>query len=186
MITASDFKQGTIFADNNGRIFEILSCSHHRKSQARAVVRAKLKNMETSAIIENSFRPEEKFKSLSIEKKPCNYLYTDKDIAHFMNNASYEQFEIPVNKIKNEHKFLTENMQVEGLYLDGKFFTIKIPVKIKMKIKSTVPGVKGDSVSNITKPAVLENGMEIKVPLFINEGDEIIVDTRTGQYVERV
>lgn len=186
MINATDFKQGTIFKDNEGQILEVISYLHHRKSQAKAVIRVKLKNLETSAITEKSYRPEDKVEQVSVEKKPCSYLYTDKGIAHFMDSETYEQFEISLEKIKNVHRFFKENMQVEGLYLNGIFFTVEIPIKIKMKVASTVPGVKGDSVSNVTKPATLENGMEIKVPLFINEGDEIIIDTRTGEYVQRV
>ena len=185
MITAVDFKTGMIFRDSKGQTFEVLSYMHHRKSQAKAVVKIKLRNMETGSITENSYRPEEKFEQIHIQKKQVTYLYTDKNDAHFMNSENFEQFSVPVEKLKNQHKFLTENMQVQGLYLGDEFFDIELPIKMKMKIASTVPGVKGDTVSNLTKIASLENGVEIKVPLFIKEGDEIIIDTRTGEYVER-
>ncbi|MEW6041263.1 MAG: elongation factor P [Elusimicrobiota bacterium] len=186
MILATDFKEGTIFENEHNQIVEVLNYQHHRKSQARAVVRVKLKNLETGAIIETSYRPEDKFKEVLVEKRPKIYMYSDGKTAHFMDNATYEQIGLPVEKIGPALKLLDENAEVDGLYLNGKFFNIELPPNIVMEVVSTVPGVKGDSVSNIMKPATIKSGIEIKVPLFINEGDKIKIDTRTLEYIERM
>ncbi|MBI4655676.1 MAG: elongation factor P [Elusimicrobia bacterium] len=186
MILAVDFKEGTIFEDEHGQIVEVLHYQHHRKSQARAVVRVKLKNLETGAIIETSYRPEDKFQNVLVEKRPKVYIYSDGKMAYFMDNANYEQMGLPVEKLGPTIKLLTENAEVEGLYLNEKFFNIELPANVVMKVASTVPGVRGDTVSNMMKPATIESGLEIKVPLFINEGDRVRIDTRTMEYVERV
>ena len=184
MITATDFHERTIFEDG-GQILEVLTYQHHRMSQSRAVVRCKLRNLITGSVVEKSYRPEEKFRDIPVEKREKTYLYTEGGKAHFMDNESFEQIEFPVEKLGEQSRFLTENMQVEGVYLDGKFFAVDLPASVVLKVSSTVPGVKGDSVSNMMKPATLESGIEIQVPLFIKEGDSVKVDTRTGEYVAR-
>ncbi|MFH1619757.1 MAG: elongation factor P [bacterium] len=186
MITTGDFREGLIFENEHGVIVEILDYQHHRKSQARAVVRVKLRNLYTGSVIETSYRPEDKFREVSVEKRPKTYMYAEADMAHFMDNTSFEQVALPIEKLGDMFKFLTENMDVSGLYLNDKFFNIELPTSVVMKVVFTVPGVKGDSVSNMTKPATLASGMEIKVPLFVNEDDTIRVDTRTCEYLERV
>lgn len=186
MILATDFKQGTIFENEHGQIVEVLNYQHHRKSQARAVVRVKLKDLQTGVIIETSYRPEDKFKEVIVEKRPKIYMYSDGKTAYFMDNTSYEQIGLPIEKIGTALKLLEENAEVNGLYLNGKFFNIELPPNIVVEVISTVPGVKGDSVSNIMKPATIKSGIEIKVPLFINEGDKIKINTKTLEYVERV
>lgn len=185
MITPGDFHNGLIFEDTNGRIVEILQYQHHRKSQARAVVRVKLLNLETGAIIESSYRPEDKFNEVAVEKRSKTYMYAEGGMAHFMDNTNYEQVPLSIEKLGTMFKFLVENMEVDGLYLNGKFFNIELPANVVLEVVSTVPGIKGDSVSNMTKPATLSSGIEVKVPLFISEGEKIRVDTRTGEYVER-
>ncbi|MFA6583090.1 MAG: elongation factor P [Elusimicrobiaceae bacterium] len=185
MITTSDFREGLLIEDDKGNILEILHYQHHRKSAARAVVRVKFRNMNTGAVVEDSFRPEDKFKDVDVEKHPLSYMYTDGGKAVFMNNESYEQIEIALDRLGSSAKFLVENEEVEGLYINGNFFNILLPAKVELTVVDTVPGVKGDSVSNMTKPAVLSGGLELKVPLFINQGDKIRVDTRTSEYVER-
>lgn len=185
MITTGDFRDGLIFENENGQIVEILNYQHHRKSQARAVVRVKLRNLATGSVIETSYRPEDKFKDVSVEKRPKTYMYTEGGMAHFMDNTNYEQVSMSVEKLGEMKKFLVENMEVMGLYLNDNFFNVELPANVILEVASTVPGVKGDSVSNMMKPATLASGMELKVPLFINEGDKIRVDTRTGEYIER-
>lgn len=113
------------------------------------------------------------------------YLYSEGDMAHFMNNESYDQVAVPLDKLENQRKYLIENMECTGLYINDQLFDIVLPIKVVLTIKSTVPGVKGDTVSNLTKEAELETGVTIKVPLFINEGDKVIMDTRYCTYVER-
>lgn len=185
MITTMDFKEGLIFENENGEIVEIVEYQHHRKSQARAVVRVKLRNINTGSYIESSYRPEDKFKEVSVEKRPFTYLYSDGTMAQFMNAENYDQVGVPLEKMGAQMNYLVDNMEVIGLYINDVLFSIVTPIKVTLTVKSTVPGVKGDTVSNLTKPATLETGLEIKVPLFVNEGDRIVVDTRTGAYVER-
>lgn len=186
MITPSDFHEGLIIQDENGNMLKIVHYQHHRKSAARAVVRVKLKNLNTGAVVEASYRPEDKFNPVDVDKRKQTFLYFEGDNACFMDNENYEQTLIPKDKIADSVKFLVENMEVEGLYLNGTFFDVLMPASVNLKVTFTVPGVKGDSVSNMTKPATLENGIEVKVPLFINQDDVVKVDTRTGEYLERV
>ncbi len=185
MILATNFNPGVIFKNENNEIVQIMTCQHHRKSQARAVVRVKLQNMETKAIIETSYRPEDKFHEVSVEKREKTYMYSDGKLAYFMDTASYEQMEIPLEKLGDAKYFLVGNMLVEGLYLNEKFFNIQLPANIAMEVAETEPGIRGDSASNVTKQAKLVSGLDLKVPLFINAGDKIKVDTRTFQYLER-
>ncbi|ACC98288.1 Translation elongation factor [Elusimicrobium minutum Pei191] len=185
MISTTDFKEGLIFENENGEIVEIVDYQHHRKSQARAVVRVKLRKLGSGSYVETSYRPEDKFKEVSVEKRPFMYLYSEGDMAHFMNNESYDQVAVPLDKLENQRKYLIENMECTGLYINDQLFDIVLPIKVVLTIKSTVPGVKGDTVSNLTKEAELETGVTIKVPLFINEGDKVIMDTRYCTYVER-
>jgi len=185
MITTGDFKEGLIFEDPIEGIVEIIEYQHHRKSQARAVVRVKLKKIDTGTYVETSYRPEDKFKDVSVEKRPFSYLYTEGDMAHFMNSENFEQVAVPLDKLKEQKKYLIDNMECTGLYINDRLFDIVLPIKVALTIKSTVPGVRGDTVSNLTKDAELETGTPIKVPLFINEGDKIIIDTRYCTYVER-
>jgi len=185
MILATQFSVGTMFIDENGATVEVMTVQHHRKSQARAVVRVKLRNIENGAIIETSYRPEDKFKDVMVEKRPKTYVYSDGGMAYFMDDENYEQNGIPLDKIKHEMQFLSENMPVEGLYLSGKFFGIQLPANLVMEVVETVDAVRGDTSSNVTKDAKVNTGLEIKVPLFIKQGDKVRVDTRTTTYVER-
>jgi len=186
MVYTSDFREGLIFQDEHGQIVEILEYQHHRKSQARAVVRVKLRNLDTGSVIETSYRPEDKFNDVLVEKRPNTYMYSEGGKAMFMDTQTYDQVEVPLSKIGDAARFLTENMEVLGLYLNEKFYNILLPAKVTQTVRYAEPGVKGDSVSNMLKRAELENGVEVKVPLFVNTGDKIVVDTRTSQYVERV
>lgn len=184
MISTTDFHEGLIYEDD-GQIVELLKYQHHRMSQSKAVIRAKIRNLETGAVLERSYPSGEKFRSIDVSKREKTYLYMENSNAVFMDNENYEQVGFPKDKLGDQAKFLTENMQVLGVYVDGKLFGIDLPPNVVLTVSSTVPGVKGDSVSNMTKPATLETGIEISVPLFIKEGEKIRVDTRTGEYVER-
>jgi len=185
MISSTQFKAGSIFVNENEQIVQVLTYQHHRKSQARAIVRVKLQNLDTGAIIETTYRPEDKFKELMVEKRPKTYMYNDGNLAYFMDNVSFDQVGLPMAKIGPLMQFLTENMEVEGLYLNEKFFNIALPANIVMTVAETVDSVKGDTVSSVMKDAKVNTGLEIKVPMFIKEGDKVRVDTRTFEYVER-
>ena len=186
MILATQFKEGNMFINENGQMVEVMTVQHHRKSQARAVVRVKLKNVESGTIIETAYRPEDKFKDVMVEKRPKTFVYSEGDMVYFMDDQTYEQVGLPKEKLKDMLPYMTENMPVAGVYLNDAFFTIQLPANLVMTITETVDGVRGDTVSNTMKLAKVNTGLEIKVPMFINEGDQVRVDTRTGAYVERV
>lgn len=184
MITTTAFREGLLF-EYEGDIYELITYQHHRMSQSKATVRAKMRNLNTGAVIERGFPSGEKFREVEVQKRAKSYMYTENGMAHFMDLQDYEQVAFPIEKLGESAHFLVENMEVEGMYFDGKLFSVHLPASVIMTVSSTVPGVKGDSVSNMTKPATLESGFEIKVPLFIKEGEKIRVDTRTGEYIER-
>jgi len=186
VISATQFKEGTLFINENGEMVEVMTVQHHRKSQARAVVRVKVKKIGTGTIIETAYRPEDKFKDVVVEKRPKTYVYSDGDMAYFMDDATFEQVGLPKDKLGNAMNFLIENMGVEGLYLNDEFYSINMPANIVMEVMSTEEGIKGNTVSNVMKQATVNTGFVVKVPLFIKTGDKVRVDTRTGNYVERV
>ena len=185
MIGISDFKNGTIF-ENEGVVYQVVWFQHHKPGKGGAVMRTKIKNVRTGATIEQTFKSGEKFKEVSMSRRKKQFLYAEGDKCTFMDMATYDQFEVSKQKIGDESVFLRENMEVDALYLEDEFLTLDMPASVHLKVVQTVPGVRGDTVSNTTKPATTETGVEVQVPLFIKEGDTIKVDTRTGEYVERV
>lgn len=185
MIETSDFKIGLVFEDD-GEIVQIISYQHHRKSQSAAVYRTTLRSLATGNVQERSYSSGTKFREVPVTKREKIYSYNEGDKAVFMDNETYEQVAYPKELLGPAVKFLTENMEVLGVYIDGKLTSIELPANVVLTVTSTVPGVKGDSVSNMMKPATLESGLEVQVPLFVKEGDRIRVDTRNSQYVERV
>lgn len=184
MISTADFSNGTVFEDE-GDVWVVVSYQHHRKSQSAAVYRTTLRSLTTGRMVERSYASGTKFREVPVTKREKQYIYDEGDKAVFMDVETYEQVAFPKSRLGPQAKFLQENMQVLGVYIDGKLTDIELPPNVVLKVVSTVPGVKGDSVSNMTKPATLETGLEIKVPLFIKEGDKVLVDTRTGEYMER-
>ncbi len=185
MILATQFSIGTIFTNENGEIVEVMTVQHHRKSQARAVVRVKLRKVESGTIIETAYRPEDKFNEVTVEKRPKTYVYSDTEMAYFMDDENYEQTGFPLSQLQNEMKYMMDNMSVEGLYLNGKFFGVRLPANVVMEVVEAEDGVRGNTSSSVTKDAKLSTGIVIKVPAFIKAGDKVRVDTRTGEYVER-
>ncbi len=184
MISTSDFHNGLVFEDE-GQIYEVLSYQHHRKSQAQAVYRATLRSLTTGSVVERSYSSGTKFREVPVTRREKAYIYDEGESAVFMDLETYEQVSFPKSKLGPQVKFLQENMQVLGVYIDERLSAIELPANVVLAVTSTVPGIKGDSVSNMMKPATLETGLEIQVPLFIKEGDKVRVDTRTATYVER-
>ena len=184
MITTSDFKNGLVFEDE-GQFYEILTYQHHRKSQAAAVYRTTLRSLSTGGVVERSYASGTKFREVPVTRREKTYIYDEGDKAVFMDLETYDQVSVPKGKLGSQAGFLQENMQVLGVYIDGKFTNIELPPNVVLTVTSTVPGIKGDSVSNMMKPATLETGLEIQVPLFVKEGDKVKVDTRTSSYIER-
>ncbi len=185
MIEPVDFRNGLII-EYEGAPYQILWFQNHKTAMSHAIMRVKFKNLVTGSILERTFKQADRFKEVIPTKRKTQFLYGDDDQLHFMDMGNFEQISYPKGKMGDLANYLSENLEVEALYLDDKFLSISLPTSVELKVAATVPGIKGDSVSNMMKPATLETGVEIQVPLFIKEGDKIRVDTRSGEYVERV
>lgn len=185
MIDTSEMGNGTVF-EFEGAVWQIVWFQHHKPGKGGAMLRVKLRNVRTGSTIERTFKSGERFKELDLSRRAKQYLYKEGDNYVFMDNETFDQIAVRPEILGDSAKFLIENMEVQAMYLEEEFLNIELPASVALKVKSTVPGVKGDSVSNMVKPATLENGIEITVPLFIKEGESIRVDTRTAEYIERV
>ncbi len=184
MLSAGDFRNGLTF-DMDGDVFSIVEFQHVKPGKGAAFVRTKLKNVITGAVVEKTFNPTDKFPVAYIERKDMQYLYKDGDLYYLMDKESFEQLPVSKADVGNSFDFVKENMDVKVLSYKGKVFGIEPPTFVELEVTHTEPGLRGDTATNVTKPAELETGTEIRVPLFINEGDHIRVDTRTGEYMER-
>lgn len=185
MISTSEFKNGTIFEWDN-KIWQVVWFQHHKPGKGGAVMRLKLKNMRTGDIIERTFKSGESFREVEGSRRKKQFSYIDGSNYHFVDTETYEDMQISKEQLGDAAGFLQENMEVQALYLDGEFLNIEMPASVQLKVTQTMPGARGNTVTNASKPATLETGIEVAVPLFINEGDVIKVDTRTHEYVERV
>jgi len=184
MIFTSDFKNGScILVD--GEPYQIIWFQNHKPGKGGAVMRTKMKHLRKGSIVERTFKSGERFEEVSLERHKKQFLYAAGSEYHFMDMETYDQVNFPKDRLGDSANYLTENLEVEATYLNGEFLGIELPLSVALTVTSTVPGVKGDSVSNMMKPATLETGAEIQVPLFIKEGDKVRVDTRTGEYLER-
>ena len=183
--SAGDFRNGTTF-EMEGNVFRVVEFQHVKPGKGSAFVRTKLKNVITGATLEKTFNPSDKFPGAEIEKKAMQYLYADGDLYYFMDNETYDQ--LPLNKedLGDTLKYLKENMIVKILSFKGKVFAVEPPMFVELEVTYTEPGFAGNTTTTSGKPATLENGYEISVPMFINIGDVIRIDTRTGEYMERV
>jgi elongation factor P len=184
MINTSDIKNGQHMMVD-GAPYTVIWFQHHKPGKGGAMVRTKLRHLRTGAIVEKTFKSGEKFTEVNVERRKKQYLYADSENFHFMDLKTYDQIQLAKNTLGNNGLYLKENMEVEAIYLDDEFLNIELPINVELKVVQTVPGVKGDTVSSTMKPATLETGAEVQVPLFIKEGDSIRIDTRTGEYVER-
>ncbi|HIR41013.1 MAG TPA: elongation factor P [Candidatus Egerieicola pullicola] len=184
MITAGDFRNGVTF-DDNGQVFQVIEFLHVKPGKGAAFVRTKLKNVITGAVLERTFSPTDKFENAYIERKDMEYLYNDGNLYYFMDQETYDQVPINASQLGDNFKFVKENMVCKICSYKGNVFGVEPPTFVELEVTQTDPGFKGDTATNATKPATLETGAEIRVPLFINEGDHIRIDTRTGEYMER-
>lgn len=184
MISAGDFRNGVTF-EMDGQVVSIIEFQHVKPGKGAAFVRTKIRNVITGAVVEKTFNPNDKYPTAFIERRDMEYLYSDGDLYYFMDNETYEQLPINASVLTDNFKFVKENMVCKVLSYKGNVFGIEPPTFVELEITQTEPGVKGDTATNVTKPAVLETGAEIKVPIFINEGDKIQIDTRTGEYMSR-
>ena len=185
MISAGDFKNG-ITLEIDGNVCQIVEFQHVKPGKGSAFVRTKLKNVISGAVIEKTFNPSEKYPGAEIEKREMQYLYNDEDLYYFMDNETYEQMPLNKEQLGDSLKFIKENMNVKILSYKGKVFAVEPPMFVELEVTYTEPGFSGNTTTTSGKPATLENGYEISVPLFVNIGDVIKIDTRTGEYMERV
>ena len=184
MITAGDFRNGVTF-EMDGQVVSIIEFQHVKPGKGAAFVRTKIRNVITGAVVEKTFNPNDKYPTAFIERKDMEYLYSDGDLYYFMDNETYEQLPINASVLGDNFKFVKENMICKIMSYKGNVFGVEPPTFVELEITKSEPGVKGDTATNVTKPATLETGAEIKVPIFINEGDKIQIDTRTGEYMSR-
>ncbi|MDD3369237.1 MAG: elongation factor P [Lachnospiraceae bacterium] len=185
MISAGDFRNGvTIELDNN--IYQIIEFQHVKPGKGAAFVRTKLKNIVNGGVVEKTFRPTEKCPQAHIDRKDMQYLYADGDLYVFMDVENYEQIMLSKDEIADEMKFVKENEMCKVCSHKGKVFAVEPPLFVELEITETEPGFKGDTATGATKPATVETGATVYVPLFVNQNDKIKIDTRTGEYLSRV
>jgi elongation factor P len=185
MIDAGELKKGiAIMLD--GQLYQVLDYQHIKMGRGSAQIRIKLRDIKAGHTIEKSFQASEKFTKAFLEKRPAQFLYNDGDLYHFMDNETYEQFAVDKSIVGDALNYLKENMNLELLTHKGVTIGVEIPLSVELKIVETGPGFKGNTASAGSKPAIMETGITIQVPFFINTGDVIKVDTRTGTYLERV
>ena len=184
MVTAGDFRNGITF-EMDGGVFQVIEFQHVKPGKGAAFVRTKIKNVITGAVIERSFSPTDKFESAFIDRKDMQYSYTDGDLYYFMDLETYEQLPLNADKLPDNFKFVKEEMMCKIVSYKGNVFGVEPPTFVDLEVTDTDPGFAGNTATNTLKPATLETGAVIKVPLFINPGDKIKIDTRTGEYLSR-
>ena len=185
MISAGDFRNGiTIEYDNN--VYQIIEFQHVKPGKGAAFVRTKLKNIINGGVVEKTFRPTEKCPQARIDRKDMQYLYADGDLFNFMDTETYDQVALNSDTVGDTLKFVKENEMVKICSYNGNVFAIEPPLFVELEITDTEPGFKGDTATGATKPAIVETGAKVMVPLFVNQGEKIKIDTRTGEYLSRV
>ena len=184
MVTAGDFKNG-VTLEIDGNIYQILEFQHVKPGKGAAFVRTKLKNIISGGAVEKTFRPTEKFDLAHIDRSEYQYLYADGDLYNFMNTETYDQIALSADQVGDSLKFVKENEMVKLCSHDGNVFAIEPPISVELEVTDTEPGIKGNTATGATKPAIVETGAKIMVPLFVNQGDKIKIDTRTGEYTSR-
>ncbi|MBI3316126.1 MAG: elongation factor P [Candidatus Omnitrophica bacterium] len=185
MISTSEFKSGVVIKFDN-QLFQILDFQLVKMQQRQPIVSTKLRNLKTGNVLEQKFRSGEKFDEVFLEDKPIQYLYRDGDRFHFMDSESYHEVLISAELLGDKVNFLKENSEAIGRYGEDRLISVELPASVELAVTETEPGIRGDTAKSGTKPAKLETGATLKVPLFVSTGDSIRVDTRTGQYLERV
>lgn len=185
MISAGDIRKGTTF-ELDGQVFTVVEFLHVKPGKGAAFVRTKLRNVIAGGVTERTFNPTAKFQEAVIERKEMQYLYSDGELYYFMDQETFEQIPLNFEKVEEAIKFLKENMLAVIKFYKGEAFSVEAPNFVELLITESEPGVKGNTATNVTKPATVETGAIVNVPVFVNEGDTIRIDTRTGEYMERV
>jgi elongation factor P len=185
MISAGDLRKGTTF-ETDGQVYTVIDFLHVKPGKGAAFVRTKLRNVITGGVTDTTFNPTAKLQEAVIERKEMQYLYSDGELYYFMDQETFEQIPLNREKVEEAIKFLKENMFAVIKFYKGEAFSVEAPNFVELVITQTDPGVKGNTATNVLKPATLETGAIVPVPIFVNEGETIRVDTRTGEYMERV
>ena len=184
MISSNDFRPGaTIEIDN--QVWQVVDFQHVKPGKGAAFVRAKIKNLQTGAVIERTFNAGEKLPKAQVDRRPMQYLYADGDSFNFMDTETYDQVMLTKDQLTEALNFLKENMEITVLFFNGTIIGVELPNSVDLTVVETDPGIRGDTATGGTKPAKLETGYVVKVPMFINEGDVLRIDTRSGAYIER-
>ncbi|MBS5143998.1 MAG: elongation factor P [Butyricicoccus pullicaecorum] len=184
MISAGEFRNGVTF-EMDGQVLQVVEFQHVKPGKGAAFVRVKMKNVITGAVTERSFNPTDKYEPAYVERKEMQYLYADGDLYYFMDTETYDQLPINQSTLGDDFRFVKENTNVKVLSYKGSVFAVEPPLFVELEITETDPGFKGNTATNTLKPAVVETGATVQVPLFIEIGDRIKIDTRTGEYLER-
>ena len=185
MVSAGDFRNG-ITVEMEGNVYQIIEFQHVKPGKGAAFVRTKLKNIINGGVVEKSFRPTEKCPQARIDRKDMQYLYSDGDLFNFMDTETYDQIALNAEAVGDALKFVKENEMVKICSYNGNVFAIEPPLFVELEITDTEPGFKGDTATGATKPAIVETGAKVMVPLFVENGEKIKIDTRTGEYLSRV
>ena len=185
MVSAGDFRNG-ITLEIDGEVFQVVEFQHVKPGKGAAFVRTKMRNIKNGGVVDKTFRPTDKYPQAHIERSDMQYLYSDGDMFHFMNVETYDQIALSTAQIGDALKFVKENDMVKMLSHQGQVFSVEPPLFVELVITETEPGFKGDTATGATKPAVVETGATVYVPLFVELGDKISIDTRTGEYMKRV
>ena len=185
MISAGDFRNG-ITLEMDGNIYQIIEFQHVKPGKGAAFVRTKLKNIISGGVVEKSFRPTEKFPTARIDRVDMQYLYNDGDLFYFMNAETYDQIALAKDAVGDSLKFVKDNEMVKICSHNGNVYAIEPPLFVELEVTETEPGLKGDTATGATKPAIVETGAQVMVPLFVEIGDKLKIDTRTGEYLSRV
>ncbi len=184
MVSAGDFRNGVTF-EMDGNVYQIIEFQHVKPGKGAAFVRTKIRNVIAGTVVEKTFNPNDKYPTAYVERKDMEYSYNDGDLYYFMDGETYELLPIGKDVLSDNFKFVKENMVCKVMSYKGKVFGVEPPNFVELQVTKTDPGFKGDTATNATKPATLETGAEVRVPLFIDEGEMIRIDTRTGEYMER-
>ncbi|HMM32336.1 MAG TPA: elongation factor P [Clostridia bacterium] len=185
MVMAGDFRKG-VTVEIDGNVWVIADFQHVKPGKGAAFVRTRLKNVMTGAVLERTFNPTDKYPRAVIETKEMQYLYSDGELYYFMDTETYEQLPLNFDQVEDAIPYIVENQNVSIRFFKGKAFSVEAPNFVELTVTETEPGFRGDTATGTNKPATLETGLKISVPLFVNEGDRIRVDTRSGEYMERV
>ena len=184
MVTAGDFRNGMTF-EEDGQVMQIVEFQHVKPGKGAAFVRAKVKNVITGSVVEKTYNPTAKFPTAYVEKRDMEFSYVDGSLYYFMDPETYDMIPVNASDLSDNFRFVKENMVCKVLSYKGQVFGVEPPTFVELEVTDTEPGIKGDTATNATKPATVETGAEIRVPLFINVGDRIRIDTRTCEYMER-